>query len=112
MLPTALQALAVTWTSPPALMQLSAPMPATLQQQSPESVCSDEVEVGSPRESHTGMPVGASPVDQTVSKARAFCRQAFAECDLDNLDDELADLTKDLQALRANMVTSKRVLKA
>jgi hypothetical protein len=68
----------------------------------------------------TVMPVGASPIDQTivvapaapVSKARSFCQKAFAECELDNMDDELTDLTKDLEALRASMATSKRALRA
>lgn len=81
-----------------------------------ESGCSDEL--ASPRsEILVRMPVGASPIDQTVvvapaapvSKARSFCQKAFAECELDNMDDELANITKDLEALRASMATSKRV---
>lgn len=82
-------------------------------------------EVASPRsEILKSMPAGASPIDQTVvvarkepidvpivvSKARSFCQKAFEECELDNLDEEMADLTKDLEALRASMATSKRVL--
>lgn len=98
-------------------------------QQIPESVCSDEV--ATPRsEILIRMPAGATPIDQTVvvapagsvdnlelssgsvSKARSFCQKAFAECNLDNMDDELADLTKDLEALRANMANSKRAIRA
>jgi len=45
-----------------------------------------------------------------ASKARMFCRQAFAECDLDNLDDEMADLTKDLESLRNSVAQSKGYL--
>lgn len=88
----------------------------TSEQQCPESVCSEEVP--SPRGSEIRtrmagvMPPGASPVDQTGSKARKFCRKAFAECDLDNLDAEMADVTKDLEALRASIALSKRVLSA
>eukprot|EP00746_Dinoflagellata_sp_MGD_P160585 gnl/MRDRNA2_/MRDRNA2_87421_c0_seq1.p1 gnl/MRDRNA2_/MRDRNA2_87421_c0~~gnl/MRDRNA2_/MRDRNA2_87421_c0_seq1.p1 ORF type:complete len:316 (-),score=58.25 gnl/MRDRNA2_/MRDRNA2_87421_c0_seq1:410-1357(-) len=78
-------------------------------------------EVASPRsEILTRMPVGATPIDQTivvapaapVSKARSFCQKAFADCGLDNMDDELADLTKDLETLRASMAKSKRVVHA
>jgi hypothetical protein len=85
--------------------------------QTVESPCSTFL--ASPRsEMLTTMPVGASPIDQTivvapaapVSNARSFCQKAFAECNLDNLDDELADLTKDLEALRSDMASSKRVL--
>lgn len=87
----------------------------------PESVCSEEVETETPRsEILIRMPAGATPIDQTVvvapagsvSKARSFCQKAFAECDLDNMDDELSDLTKDLEALRASMANSKRALRA
>jgi len=66
----------------------------------------------------TSVPFGASPIDARegtsatapVSKARMFCRQAFAECDLDNLDDEMADLTKDLESLRNSVAQSKGYL--
>jgi hypothetical protein len=46
-----------------------------------------------------------------VSKARQFCRKAFADCDLENLDDEMSELTKDLAALRANMEQTRCLLK-
>jgi len=60
--------------------------------QSPTSVCCD---AESPRSSEmkTSVPFGASPIDARegtsatapVSKARMFCRQAFAECDFGQL---------------------------
>lgn len=95
-------------------------------QQSPRSICNDadSLQLGSP--SKTGgqmrLQLGASPVDQKeapssqsngdapVSKARQFCRQAFADCDLGTLDDEMAELTKDLEAIRATMASSRRLL--
>jgi len=72
------------------------------------------------------MPCGASPVDEKDATSanmrmpgsnarlspKSFCRQAFADCKLDNLDDEMADLTKDLEALRASVATSRKALLA
>jgi len=88
--------------------------------QSSRSVCEDveSCQLGSPEESKPQIAVGVRPVDQKEvssakppsSKARAFCREAFANCDLDNLEDEMADVTKDLEALRASMASSKRSL--
>lgn len=88
------------------------------EEQNPESISSEDGASPRERESFTRMPVDASSLDQTVvlgaavpvGRARSFCRQAFAEANLDNLDDELADLTKDLEALRSSMAKSKRVL--
>lgn len=99
-------------------------------QSSDQSVCCDteSIQLDSPRGSEvtTRMPCGASPVDEkdatsanmrmpgsnTRLSPKSFCRQAFAECKLDNLDDEMADLTKDLEALRASVATSRKALLA
>jgi len=104
---------------------------STSDQQSPREVCNDAnaLELGSPRQFEsqvdqtvflTRLPVGASPVDQRespacqssadapVSKARQFCKDAFA--DLEDLDGEMAELTKDLEAIRASMSSARRLL--
>jgi len=72
--------------------------------QSPRSVCQDAefLQLDSPRSS------SPQTTQAPVSKARLFCQKAFADCDLDNLEDEMADVTKDLEALRSSMVASKR----
>lgn len=74
----------------------------------------DCLQIGSPRPGGRP-PVDASPIDITfapprkspelprsISRARQFCREAFADCGLDNLGDEVADLTNDLENLRAS----------
>jgi hypothetical protein len=50
----------------------------------------------------------SSSADAPVSKARQFCQKAFG--DLENLDDEMADLTKDLEALQANFKQTLRLM--
>lgn len=104
-----------TWTPP------AAPTPPTgslnlssaSEQQNPESLCCDENTQGLKR-----IPLRASPIDQSEASSakpvkmspHSFCRQAFAECDLDNLKEEMMDVSKDLEALQASMASSKRVL--
>jgi len=91
---------------------------STLEQQSPESLCCEEVVSLRDGEDRKSSPLGAVPIDQNEvlfaevsgSKARSFCRRVFAECDLDKLEEEMDDVTKDLEALRASMASSKRAL--
>jgi len=84
---------------------------------SPRSVCNDpdSMQLRSPRESegpttwNMSSP-SKSTAEAPASKARQFCRQAFADCDLENMDDEMTELTKDLEAIRASMAQTRHLL--
>lgn len=45
-----------------------------------------------------------------ISRARQFCQQACADCDLEKLDVEMAELTREMQALQANMASTRKLL--
>lgn len=50
------------------------------------------------------------PTVNAPSKARLFCQQAFADCELDDLDKEISELTRDLEKLQSNMAWTRRLL--
>lgn len=84
---------------------------------SPRSLCNDpdSMQLGSPRasEGQTTLNMSSpskSTTEAPASKARQFCRQAFADCALENMDDEMAELTKDLEAIRASMAKTRHLV--
>eukprot|EP00746_Dinoflagellata_sp_MGD_P069923 gnl/MRDRNA2_/MRDRNA2_28605_c0_seq2.p2 gnl/MRDRNA2_/MRDRNA2_28605_c0~~gnl/MRDRNA2_/MRDRNA2_28605_c0_seq2.p2 ORF type:complete len:143 (+),score=28.96 gnl/MRDRNA2_/MRDRNA2_28605_c0_seq2:474-902(+) len=103
-------------------MGSSSVVSGTSNEQSPRSLDNDtdSVQLGY-REGQTTLPFGGCLVHQReaplskggaeapVSKARQFCQQAFADCGLEKMDEEMAALTEDLESLRCSISLSRRL---